>query len=209
MADAIRKGMLVTLSIEMADMTGKTIEETPPEGMIYLHGEGDIFPKLEAALEGRTAGEGFFIHLEPADAFGEYDADAIRAVPLEHFPYPEEIEPGAPVSEIPGESPDGRPWRVTEVADGVAILEANHPLAGMGLQFAVKVLDVHEPSREELESMEDDGSASLVPPFLRLADKIVSEDDEDETPYEAADDGFSQDDGSSMARLARPPRILR
>ena len=93
----------------------------------------------------------------------------------------------------------------------MAVLEANHPLAGVGLQFAVKVLDVHEPSEAELESMEDDGSASLVPPFLRLADKIVSEDDDDDTPYEAAD-GESADpynDGSSMAKLAKPPRIVR
>lgn len=43
MADAIRKGMLVTISLVMADMTGRTLEETPPEGMVYLHGEGDIF----------------------------------------------------------------------------------------------------------------------------------------------------------------------
>ena len=46
MADAIRKGMLVTISLVMADMTGRTLEETPPEGMVYLHGEGDIFPRL-------------------------------------------------------------------------------------------------------------------------------------------------------------------
>ena len=74
MADAIRKGMLVTISLVMADMTGRTLEETPPEGMVYLHGEGDIFPRLEKALEGHFAGEGFTIHLEPEEAFGEYDA---------------------------------------------------------------------------------------------------------------------------------------
>ena len=51
MADAIRKGMLVTISLVMADMTGRTLEETPPEGMVYLHGEGDIFPRLEKAAK--------------------------------------------------------------------------------------------------------------------------------------------------------------
>ena len=211
MADAIRKGMLVTISLVMADMTGRTLEETPPEGMVYLHGEGDIFPRLEKALEGHFAGEGFTIHLEPEEAFGEYDADAIRCIPVENFAHPERLEVGELVDEVPGEAPDGRSWRVTDMADGMAVLEANHPLAGVGLQFAVKVLDVHEPSEAELESMEDDGSASLVPPFLRLADKIVSEDDDDDTPYEAAD-GESADaysDGASMAKLAKPPRIVR
>lgn len=180
-------------------------------GMVYLHGEGDIFPRLEKALEGHFAGEGFTIHLEPEEAFGEYDADAIRCIPVENFAHPERLEVGELVDEVPGEAPDGRSWRVTDMADGMAVLEANHPLAGVGLQFAVKVLDVHEPSEAELESMEDDGSASLVPPFLRLADKIVSEDDDDDTPYEAAD-GESADpyrDGSSMAKLAKTPRIVR
>lgn len=118
MAESIRKGMLVTISVLMADMTGKTLEETPPEGIVYLHGNGDIFPKLEAALEGRFAGEGFSIHLEPEDAFGEYDAEAIKLIPAENFAHPEVLEPGAVVDEVPGEAPDGRTWRVTDIAEG-------------------------------------------------------------------------------------------
>ena len=59
MSLAVAKDTLVTLSVRMADMTGKILEETGPEGMTYLHGHGDIFPKLEAALEGRFEGEGF------------------------------------------------------------------------------------------------------------------------------------------------------
>ena len=65
MALAVKKDMLVTLSVRMADMSGKILEESGPEGLTYLHGHGDIFPKLEAALEGRFPGEGFFIKLEP------------------------------------------------------------------------------------------------------------------------------------------------
>ena len=132
MAESIRKGMLVTISVLMADMTGKALEETPPEGIVYLHGNGDIFPKLEAALEGRFAGEGFSIHLEPEDAFGEYDAEAIKLIPAENFAHPEVLEPGAVVDEVPGEAPDGRTWRVTDIAEGMVVLEANHPLAGDG-----------------------------------------------------------------------------
>ena len=64
MALAVKKDMLVTLSVRMADMSGKILEESGPEGLTYLHGHGDIFPKLEAALEGRFPGEGFFIKLE-------------------------------------------------------------------------------------------------------------------------------------------------
>lgn len=197
----VQKDKLVTLAVKMADMTGQILEETGPEGITYLHGHGDIFPKIEAALEGRFPGEGFTIALEPEDAFGEYDADAIRMVPLERLGDPESVVPGLQFDEVPGEGPDGRIWRITDVAEGVAILEANHPLAGCGLQFEVKVMSVEDPSGDETGT--DD---VVVPGFLGLADKIVSEDDDDDLPYAVA---AQEPDDSSMARLAKPPRIVR
>lgn len=197
----VQKDKLVTLAVKMADMTGKILEETGPEGITYLHGHGDIFPKIEAALEGRFPGEGFTIALEPEDAFGEYDADAIRMVPLERLGDPESVVPGLQFDEVPGEGPDGRIWRITDVAEGVAILEANHPLAGCGLQFEVKVMSVEDPSGDETGT--DD---VVVPGFLGIADKIVSEDDDDDLPYAVA---AQEPDDSSMARLAKPPRIVR
>ena len=197
----VQKDKLVTLAVKMADMTGKILEETGPEGITYLHGHGDIFPKIEAALEGRFPGEGFTIALEPEDAFGEYDADAIRMVPLERLGDPESVVPGLQFDEVPGEGPDGRIWRITDVAEGVAILEANHPLAGCGLQFEVKMMSVEDPSGDETGT--DD---VVVPGFLGLADKIVSEDDDDDLPYAVA---AQEPDDSSMARLAKPPRIVR
>lgn len=200
----VQKDKLVTLAVKMADMTGKILETTGPEGITYLHGHGDIFPKIEAALEGRFPGEGFTIALAPEEAFGEYDDEAIRMVPLERLGDPESIVPGLQFDEVPGEGPDGRVWRVTDVAEGVAILEANHPLAGYGLQFEIKVLSVEDPTGDETGT--DD---VVVPGFLGLADKIVSEDDDDEVPYAAARAADDEPDDSSMARLARPPRIVR
>ena len=197
----VQKDKLVTLAVKMADMTGKILEETGPEGITYLHGHGDIFPKIEAALEGRFPGEGFTIALEPEDAFGEYDADAIRMVPLERLGDPESVVPGLQLDHVPRQGPDGRIWRITDVAEGVAILEANHPLAGYGLQFEVKVMSVEDPSGDETGT--DD---VVVPGFLGLADKLVSEDDDDDLPYAVA---AQEPDDSSMARLAKPPRIVR
>ena len=36
MALAVKKDMLVTLSVRMADMSGKILEESGPEGLTYL-----------------------------------------------------------------------------------------------------------------------------------------------------------------------------
>lgn len=208
---SVKKDMLVTLSVRMADMTGKVLEESGDEGITYLHGHGDIFPKLEAALEGRFPGEGFFIKLEPEDAFGEYDPDALVMVPVERLGNPETVVRGLAFEGVPGEVNDGRRWFVTEVADGMAVLETNHPLAGIALQFEVKVLSVVEPTDDE--TMGDDDV--VVPSFLSIADRLVSEDDDDPTDEEM--DRLlverAQPDDSPMARMARmataTPRIIR
>ncbi len=198
---AVKNDKLVTLYVKMADMTGKILEETGPEGIVYLHGHGDIFPKIEAALDGRFPGEGFTIALQPEDAFGEYDDEAIRMVPLTLLGDPDAVTVGLSFEGVPGEANDGRIWRVTDIAEGAAILEANHPLAGIGLQFEVKVLDVTDPEGEETGT--DD---VVVPGFLGFAAKIAPEDDNDDIAYEQ---GVQKTDGSSTARLARPPRIVR
>lgn len=99
-------------------------------------------------------------------------------------------------------------WHVTDVADGMAVLETNHPLAGMALQFEVKVMDVVEPSGEDAVGDDD----VVVPGFLSIADRIVSEDDEDEDDeaLERMLDEHAHHDDSPMARMASPaPRIIR
>ena len=48
----INKDSLVTIRVRMSDLQGNLLEETPEEGVAYLHGHADIFPKIEAALEG-------------------------------------------------------------------------------------------------------------------------------------------------------------
>ena len=171
MSLAVENNRLVTLWVRMADMTGKTLEESPEEGLTYWHGHGDIFPKLEQALEGKKAGDTITVQLEPEEAFGDYDDEAIRLVPVESLGDPELIVPGLVFSSVPGETPDGRNWRVTDVAAGQAVLEANHPLAGWSLKFEVKVLSVTKPEGEVTGN--DD---VVVPGFLGFAEKIIDDE---------------------------------
>lgn len=209
----IQEGSYVRISVVMADMTGKVLEESGPEGILLRQGRGLLFPKLEAALMDRFEGEGFSISLEPEDAFGEYDADSIEVVPLSRFANPQAIEVNQVLEHVPGVPHDGRVWRVSDIAQEVAIVEPNHPLAGIGLQFAIQVLEVSDSplKGQESEDDEQEGATTLVPSFLTLADKIVSEDDDDDIDYRLAQEASLEayNDDSSMARLAKPARIVR
>lgn len=167
----IEKDCVVGIHVRMFDLQKHLLEETEPEGVTYLHGHGDIFPRLEQALEGKKAGDTITVQLETEEAFGEFDVDAIRLVPVEQLGDPELIVPGLVFSAVPAETPDGRRWRVTDVAEGKAVLDANHPLAGWALKFEIKVLSVTKPEGEATGN--DD---VVVPGFLGFADKIIDDE---------------------------------
>jgi FKBP-type peptidyl-prolyl cis-trans isomerase SlyD len=76
----IEKDTAVTLSFKVADTTGKLIDDGS-EPMVYLHGGYDnIFPKVEAALEGQEPGHQVTLTLSPEDSFGQRDDALVTAV---------------------------------------------------------------------------------------------------------------------------------
>jgi FKBP-type peptidyl-prolyl cis-trans isomerase SlyD len=42
-------------------------------------------------------------------------------------------------------------WRVTDIADGKAVLDANHELAGQRLRFEATVVDIRPATAEEVQ----------------------------------------------------------
>jgi FKBP-type peptidyl-prolyl cis-trans isomerase SlyD len=133
---------VVSLKVAMYDAHGALLQ-APAEPLTYLHGGyGGLFEALERVLEGRLQGESVQAQLEPEQAFGEYDAALLRLEPAER--YGAGLRIGMEVEE------DSRIYTVTDVADGKAVLDANHPLAGMALRFHIEITGVRPASREEI-----------------------------------------------------------
>ena len=59
-----------TLTLDDGQVGDSTEGEAP---LPYLHGAGNIIPGLEAALDGRDAGEKFSVTLTPEEGYGVYD----------------------------------------------------------------------------------------------------------------------------------------
>jgi FKBP-type peptidyl-prolyl cis-trans isomerase SlyD len=146
----IESGRVVRLEYEMKDCDGEPVEDEDAS-LEYLHGGfGGIFPKVEEALEGKDVGHEVKLTLEPADAFGEYDAELLRVEPRDRFP--KEIEIGMHFEGVPGDRADeAMIYTVTDVTPESVVVDGNHPLAGERLFFRAKVSGVRAATEEEMQ----------------------------------------------------------
>ena len=151
MAARIDAGTVVTLAYEIRASDGQFLDE-PGATVAYLHGGyGGIFPRVEAALEGRGPGHEVSLSLDPEDAFGDYEPELLRVEAREVFP--EVLQVGMRFEGIPGEessADDLRIYTVTGIADDQVVVDGNHPLAGERVWFKCTVMEVRAASQEEL-----------------------------------------------------------
>lgn len=139
----------VTVHYQIFDSTNQLVEDLPRE-LRYLHGGyGAIFPKLEAALEGKAINQTAGMVLQPDDAYGDYEADRLHIVNADSLP--EGCEPGMVFEGLPGEAPDGVTYTLTDLAQGKAVLDGNHPLAGISLRYELTVQKITFATEEEIE----------------------------------------------------------
>ena len=147
----IDKDSVVTLSYEVTDPDGNVLD-AGEEPLIYLHGGyDDVFAVIEHALQGKSVGDTVMVKLQPAQAFGEYDADLVLIESLDVLPQP--LKVGMQIeSEPDGASEETVFYTVTDIADGKAVLDGNHPLAGRALLFTGTVTAVRPASPAEIET---------------------------------------------------------
>lgn len=143
----IEKDMAVTLAYSVSNAQGQLVDDgkTP---LAYLHGGyGNIFPKIEAALEGKSIGYQASVELGAAEAFGERDEALVQTISKAEFP------PGVKVGgQIQRLGPDGEPQHffVTKIKGPIVLLDGNHPLAGQNLRFKFKVLAIRPATADEV-----------------------------------------------------------
>ena len=141
---------VVTMNYEVADDQGQLIDRSEEGGpLAYIHGNGQLIPGLETALEGRGKGDKIAVDVPPEQGYGERDEEGVQTVARNQFDDSVEIEVGM---QFEAQDDDEGHQIVTVVAvDGENItLDTNHPLAGKSLRFEVEILDVRDASAEEL-----------------------------------------------------------
>jgi FKBP-type peptidyl-prolyl cis-trans isomerase SlyD len=159
----IDQGAIVSLDVTMYDAQGNLLEHSE-EPLVYLHGHDDVFPRVEEALSGKEPGSHVALQLEPEEAFGDYDPALVLLMPLDNLG--DDVEVGMRVEGEGGQGTPGRIFTITDIAEGMAVLDGNHPMAGLALRFDITVVDVRGAGADELS----DADSPRLPDFLRLAE---------------------------------------
>ena len=141
---------VVTLHYTLTDNEGRVIDQSEDGSFAYLHGASNIIPGLENALSGKSAGEELSVAVSPEDAYGDRDESMLQQVPKNMFEDTDQIAVG---TQFHAQGPNGEMLVVTvmEVQEEHVLVDGNHPLAGVELNFDVKIIDVRDASEEEVE----------------------------------------------------------
>lgn len=136
---------MVSFHYTLRDNEGNTLDSSEGrDAFAYIQGSHQIVPGLEMQMEGRKAGEKFTAVVPPEMGYGEFDKELLRRVPLDRFG-DNKVEEG-----MQFQAGGQGIFTVREVADDQVLLDGNHPLAGVTLNFEVEVTDVREATADEL-----------------------------------------------------------
>lgn len=156
---------VVALTWTLKDTLGEVLDELD-EPVEFLLGGDDLLAKIEESLQGHEAGEKLELHLEPEDAFGDYDENLVFLEARKLFPA--ELEEGMTFdgAALPAgtstDTPTDYIYTVTEIYPEHVVLDGNHPLSGIALRIALTVDSVREATEDEI------GQGSLGTGFFKL-----------------------------------------
>lgn len=136
--------VLLHIAISLNDGTEalSTFKENPLDVVV---GDGTLDPGIELALYGMCAGKKDSITLLPGQAFGDSDPERVEEMPLSDF------SADAPPIEgqiIAFSTPSGEEiaGTVIQIAEHIAMIDFNHPLAGRELLLRLEILGVTAPT---------------------------------------------------------------
>lgn len=152
----ITKDKVVRINYTLKDNDGTVLDTSVgTEPLEYIHGNGYLIAGLEKELEGKDTGAKFSCTIQPADAYGERDERLMADVPMEQFESPDGVQVGM---QFQVQTPVG-PSIVTvvKVENGMVTIDANHQMAGKVLNFDIEVVEVRDPTEDELAMLSMQG----------------------------------------------------
>ena len=143
----VSKHKVVAITYSIIDESGVILEQSDIP-VYYVHGgPNDMFPDVEAALDGHPLGDSIEVVLPPEKAFGYHDPGMTFTDDIANVP-PEFRRVGAEV-EMQNDRGETRSFFVSKIEADKLTVDGNHPFAGKTLTYALTVADIRDASEEE------------------------------------------------------------
>ncbi|SEQ09091.1 FKBP-type peptidyl-prolyl cis-trans isomerase SlyD [Ectothiorhodospira magna] len=147
----IGSNKVVSIEYTLTDEDGRVIDQSSGQApFAYLHGARNIIPGLEQALEGKQAGDELTVKVAPEQAYGPRDDGLVHTLNRSQFQGVDELEVGMQFH-AGGDNGGMQVVTITAIDGDNVVIDANHPLAGVTLNFQVKIHDVRDATPEEMD----------------------------------------------------------
>ncbi len=138
-----------TIDYRLKNEVGEVVDSSEGgEDLVFMEGAKQVVLGLEKALAGREAGESLEVTVPPELAYGLHRDDLVQNVHISQFDGVAELKAGMVFQTQSGE--DRHIVKVVAIQGDQVIIDANHPLAGITLNFEVDVKSVREATDDEL-----------------------------------------------------------
>lgn len=156
--DTIKKDSYVVFNYTLKDDEGRVLSSSEPHGPLdYIHGTGALIPGLEKVMEGKKVGEAFSVSVKPEDGYGKRKEELVHVLPREQFGFDGKVETGM---QFQADTPSGViNLTVINVTDKEVTVDANHPFAGVNLNFDVSIVECRPATKEELKTCAEEKSS--------------------------------------------------
>lgn len=138
----VKSGDTVQIHYTGTLQDGKTFDSSEGRDPLEFQvGSGQIIPGLDVALPGMAVGETKTVNVPCTEAYGPVNPDMQQAIPRSGIPDDIPLEVGI---QLQMQTPQGQtvPVTVVELDEATVTLDANHPLAGQDLTFAIELVAI-------------------------------------------------------------------
>ena len=146
----VEKNKVVEIGYTLKDDSGRILDSSEgSEPLSYIQGIGNLIPGVENALEGKSSGDRIEVTVPPETGYGVRDDSLVLSIQRDKFSEVEDLKEGL---RFKMDTPDGpMVFAVVKIDESEVLVDGNHPLAGMTLDFDITVQSVREATSEELE----------------------------------------------------------
>ena len=144
----VQKGHNISVHYKGTLLDGTEFDNSRVRGQTlnFEVGSGRMISGFDTAVVGMSVGETQTVTLQPEDAYGPRQADALRPASKDAFGENFEFVIGEVVQ---GNGPEGSFLAtIREVNDDHVVLDLNHPLAGEVLTFEIQLMEIHNASQD-------------------------------------------------------------